>query len=82
LRVWGLIRNRFWPHPDAKEDTVMYLWAHPDGVQDPMDVLFFKTLLGYLSDVNEGKASLNLLQLMLMQYVSHLIANLLPRIQS
>jgi hypothetical protein len=61
---------RFWPDPEAKEDSVVYLWAHPDGVQDPMDTLFFATLLGYLSDVAEGKVRLNLLQVMLMQYVN------------
>jgi hypothetical protein len=61
------IPHRFWPHPDAKEDTVMYVWAHPDGVQEPMDQLFFENLLRYVSDVAEGKAGLSMVQIMLMQ---------------
>jgi hypothetical protein len=59
--------HRFWPHPDAQEDTVLYLWAHPDGVEEPMDQLFFENLLRYLSDVVEGKRGLSLVQVMLMQ---------------
>jgi hypothetical protein len=59
--------HSLWPHPDATEDTVMYLWPHPDGVQDSMDVQFFVNLLRYLSDVEEKKVELSLVQVMLMQ---------------
>ena len=61
------VPHRFWPHPEAEEDTVLYLWAHPDGVPEPMDQLFFENLLRYLSDVTEKKASFSLIQVMLMQ---------------
>jgi hypothetical protein len=39
-----------------------------------MDEMFFRSLILYLSDVSEGKARLDPLQLMLTQYV------LLPRV--
>ena len=45
----------------------MILWPHPNAVPEPMDAIFFKHLLFYLSDVFEGKAKLNPLQVMLMQ---------------
>jgi hypothetical protein len=61
--------HRFWPSPNAKEDTTMLVWAHPnpDDMNDKMDRLFFASLLGYVSEVSEKKASLSLLQVMLMQ---------------
>lgn len=61
------VPHRFWPHPDAKEDSVMYVWVHPDGVPEPMDQLFFENLLRYVSDIAEGKAGMSLVQIMLMQ---------------
>jgi hypothetical protein len=36
-----------------------------------MDRLFFENLLRYLSDVDEGKGKLSLIQVMLMQYVAN-----------
>jgi hypothetical protein len=61
------VPHRFWPHPDAQEDTVVYLWAHPDGVENPMDAAFFENLLRYLSDVTEKRKGLSLVQILLMQ---------------
>ncbi|KAF1851690.1 uncharacterized protein K460DRAFT_39443 [Cucurbitaria berberidis CBS 394.84] len=62
--------HRFWPCPDAEEDSVLYLWAHPTGTPEPMDRMFFDNLLRYLSDVTEKKASLSLLQVMVMQHAT------------
>jgi hypothetical protein len=64
--------HRFWPHPEASGDSVMYVWAHPDetGKGDEMDRAFFENLLRYLSDVVEGKKGLDLVQVMLMQHVT------------
>jgi hypothetical protein len=66
------VLDRFYPHYSAtdREDTVLYVWAHPNGVPAPMDRMFFENLLRYLSDVDEGKRSLSLVQVMLMQYVA------------
>ncbi|CAG5158154.1 uncharacterized protein ALTATR162_LOCUS5011 [Alternaria atra] len=61
------VPHRFWPHPEAQEDSVLYVWAHPTGTPDPMDRLFFENLLLYMSDVEEKKVSLSLIQIMLMQ---------------
>lgn len=58
---------RFWPSPEAEEDSVLYVMAHPTGTKEPMDRLFFENLLIYLSEVTEKKASLSLLQVMSMQ---------------
>ncbi|KAF2116528.1 hypothetical protein BDV96DRAFT_28095 [Lophiotrema nucula] len=62
--------HRFWPHPEAKEDTTIYVWAHPDQVQQPMDWLFFLNLLRYISDVDEGKAKLDPFYIMTVQHAS------------
>ncbi|KAF2027518.1 hypothetical protein EK21DRAFT_71764 [Setomelanomma holmii] len=50
------------------EDSIAQ--AHPDGVPEPMDRLFFENLLRYLSDVTEEKATLSLIQVMLMQHAT------------
>ncbi|KAF2708234.1 hypothetical protein K504DRAFT_334527, partial [Pleomassaria siparia CBS 279.74] len=52
IETW--VPHRFWPHPEAGEDTVMYVYAHPNGVEEPMDWLFFKNLLSLVSDMSEG----------------------------
>lgn len=51
----------------------MYMWAHPEAVPDPMDRLFFQTILGYLSDVHEKKASLSMVQVLVNQSVNPLV---------
>jgi hypothetical protein len=61
--------NSFWPHPDATDDSVIYVWAHPSATDSPMDHLFFLNLLMYISDVSEGKRKMDLIQIMLAQYV-------------
>jgi len=61
------VPHRFWPVPDAKEDSTLIVWAHPDDADDKMDDVFFKNLLMYTSDVHEGKAKLSLSQIMLTQ---------------
>ncbi|KAL1601077.1 hypothetical protein SLS59_005746 [Nothophoma quercina] len=58
--------HKFWPHPEAQEDTVLYLWAHPD-VDEKMDRLFFENLLMYVSDASEGKGRLDLVQMLVTQ---------------
>ncbi|KAH7090492.1 hypothetical protein FB567DRAFT_292954 [Paraphoma chrysanthemicola] len=68
IKTWE--PHRFWPHPNAQEDTTFYVWAHPDKVAEPMDRLFFENLLRYLSDVTEKKAKLSLIQVMLMQHAT------------
>ena len=47
----------------------MLVWAHPNPkeMEDKMDRLFFANVLGYVSDAAEGKVSMSLLQMMLMQ---------------
>ncbi|KAF3046092.1 hypothetical protein E8E12_011010 [Didymella heteroderae] len=60
----------FWPHPDAREDSTVYVWAHPDAGDEAMDCLFFENLLRYMSDVCEGKAKLDLVQVLAMQHAS------------
>jgi len=71
--VWHLlkacVKSRFFPHPDAEEDTVFYLWSTPEDVADPMDAAFFECLLRYASDVAEGKRRMNVFQIMVLQYV-------------
>lgn len=64
--------HRFWPIPDATEDATMLVWAHPkmneEGDFPPaLDQWFFLTLFKYMNDVHEGKASLDIGQIMLMQ---------------
>lgn len=49
------------------EETVLLVWAHPDGAQDEMDSAFFRNLVLYGSDIHEGKASMDMLQLLLLQ---------------
>jgi hypothetical protein len=62
-------RHSFHPSPTATVDTRIYLWAHPMAVQDPMDRLFFQTLLRHLSDAYDSKTSPSILQIMVTQYV-------------
>ncbi|KAJ4352544.1 uncharacterized protein N0V89_007893 [Didymosphaeria variabile] len=66
--------HSFHPCADATEDSTMYMWAHPEAVPDPMDRLFFQSLLGFLSDVHEKKASMSILQIMVNQSFQGLIA--------
>lgn len=66
-------------HPEsaneADVDPIMLVWAHPklpgergEGVFPPnIDYLFFQSVLGYVSDVHEGKEKLDISLLMLMQ---------------
>lgn len=63
------VPHRFWPDPNAKEDTTILLWAHPDpdDFDERMDRLFFQNILIYISDVAEKKESLSVLQIMAMQ---------------
>ncbi|XPS95040.1 hypothetical protein M3J09_004334 [Ascochyta lentis] len=63
------VPHRFWPHPEADQDTVLYLWAHPD-VDESMDRLFFENLLMYVSDASEGKGKLDLVQMLVTQHAS------------
>ncbi|KAJ9615584.1 hypothetical protein H2200_001659 [Cladophialophora chaetospira] len=67
---WG--PHRFWPSPNATEDTTIMVWAHPNptDMEDKMDRLFFQCLLFYVSDISEKKAPLSLLQVMIMQHFS------------
>jgi len=78
--IHPLTVHSFWPvtldeHPDtageAKVDCRMLVWAHPrleESVYPPsMDHLFFQSLLGFASDVHEGKEKLDVALLMLMQ---------------
>ena len=62
-------RHSFFPCAEATEDSTMYMWAHPEAVPDPMDRLFFQSLLGLLSDVYEKKESMSVLQVMVNQSV-------------
>ncbi|KIX98941.1 uncharacterized protein Z520_05402 [Fonsecaea multimorphosa CBS 102226] len=72
--------HRFWPSPNAKEDTTFLVWAHPnpDDMDDKMDRLFFQNLLMYVSDISEGKEQISLLQIMLTQHVSATALIMLP----
>lgn len=69
------VPHRFWPHPDADEDSTIYVWAHPE-VDEKMDRLFFENLLKYVSDaseasqVNGGKVKLDLVQMLVMQHAT------------
>lgn len=65
LQTWT--PHSFFPIPDVEEDTVMMIWAHPDGIPEAMDVIFFRNILLYLSDMSENKASFDPFQIMLMQ---------------
>lgn len=63
----------------------MLVWAHPrllrpaDGVFPPsMDHLFFQSILGYVSDVHEGKEKIDVLLIMLMQHESDTAPVMLP----
>jgi hypothetical protein len=60
------VPHKFWPHPDSEEDAVIYVWAHPD-VEEKMDRLFFANLLMFVSDASEGKAKMDLVQMMVTQ---------------
>ncbi|KAJ4297701.1 hypothetical protein N0V90_005596 [Kalmusia sp. IMI 367209] len=71
--------HTFYPCADAQEDTTIYLWAHPEKVPDPMDRLFFQTLLGYISDVYEKKAPMSVLQIMVTQHASATAMVMFPR---
>ncbi|KAF2741169.1 hypothetical protein EJ04DRAFT_548110 [Polyplosphaeria fusca] len=73
--------HRFWPHPEAKEDTVMYVWAHPDGVEEPMDWLFFSNLLRYISDVAEKKRVMDPFYVMTAQHASATALVWFPRVK-
>ncbi|ORY18849.1 hypothetical protein BCR34DRAFT_596064 [Clohesyomyces aquaticus] len=48
----------------------MYIWAHPSSVIEPMDALFFQSLLRYVSNVTTGKAKLDPFQIMTTQHAS------------
>jgi hypothetical protein len=63
------IPHRFWPSPNATEDTTILVWAHPNpkDMDDKMDRYFFTCLLRYISDVSEKKEQLSLLKVMLIQ---------------
>lgn len=61
------VPHTFWPDPNCDEDAVLLLWTWPKDTGYDMDVVFFRCLLMYLSDVYEGKRSLNLLRLMYLQ---------------
>ncbi|PVI04006.1 hypothetical protein DM02DRAFT_586797 [Periconia macrospinosa] len=73
------VPHSFYPCADAAEDTVMYVWAYPEAVPDPMDRLFFQSLLGYLSDVHEKKSPMSVLQIMVNQHASASTAVIFPR---
>lgn len=57
--------HTFWPVADAEEDSTLVIWAHPQDVPDPMDWVFFHNMLGYLSDADAKKVTLNPLQMMM-----------------
>lgn len=65
--VMPSFRHSFHPSPAATDDTIIYLWAHPRDTDEPMDRLFFETLLRYLSDLYESGRNPNLLQIMVTQ---------------
>ncbi|KAJ4381042.1 hypothetical protein N0V86_003389 [Didymella sp. IMI 355093] len=60
----------FWPHPEAQENSTMYVWAHPDAGDESMDRLLFENLLKYVSDASEGKGRLDLVQMLVMQHAT------------
>jgi len=60
IKPW--VPHTFWPHPEAGEDTVVYIVAHPDNVKEPMDWLFFINLLYLVSESSAGEAGLGPLQ--------------------
>ncbi|KAF2451164.1 hypothetical protein P171DRAFT_467812 [Karstenula rhodostoma CBS 690.94] len=64
---------------NAMEDTSFYMWAHPEAVPEPMDRLFFQSLLGFLSDVHEKKESMSILQIMVNQHASASAMVMFPR---
>lgn len=59
----------------ADEDPIMLVWSHPklpspngEGVFPPnLDYLIFHSILGYISDIHEGKEKLDLPLMMLQQ---------------
>lgn len=59
----------------ADEDAIMLVWSHPklpgpngQGIFPPdLDYLIFQSILGYFSDIHEGKAKLDLPLAMLQQ---------------
>ncbi|KAH6618634.1 hypothetical protein C7974DRAFT_400527 [Boeremia exigua] len=63
------VPHRFWPDPDASEDSTVYVWAHPDA-DEWMDRLFFENLLKYVSDASEGKVKIDMVQMLVTQHAS------------
>ncbi|KAK4496089.1 hypothetical protein PRZ48_012068 [Zasmidium cellare] len=62
------------PWPVAcDEDTVLFAWGHPTGTPKPLSTDFFRQIFFYTQDLFETKKSPDLLQLMLMQYVTTLV---------
>lgn len=45
----------------------MYVWAHPEKVEEPMDWLFFQTLLRFVGDCHDGKEKMDVVQIMVTQ---------------
>ncbi|KAF1978199.1 hypothetical protein BU23DRAFT_550272 [Bimuria novae-zelandiae CBS 107.79] len=78
-RVPPWVPHTFYPCADATEDTTFYMWAHPEAVPEPMDRLFFQTLLGLVSDIHEKKAPMSVLQIMTTQHASATAIVMFPR---
>lgn len=86
--------HSFWPvppssHPETRDeadvDAKLLVWAHPrlpgpeEGIFPPsMDHLFFQSILGYVSDVHEGKEKMDVFRIMLMQHESETAPVMLP----
>lgn len=59
------------PWPVAcEEDIVILAWGHPTGTPKPLSTEFFQQLFLYMHDMFETKKSPDLLQVMLMQYMT------------
>jgi hypothetical protein len=68
IKPW--VPHKFWPVADAGEDTVMYMIVHPSNVAEPMDWLFFRNLLGLVSDMEEKKMEMGMLGTMVQIMVT------------
>jgi hypothetical protein len=60
-----------WPVADETEETVLLMYAQPSSTPNPTDHLFFSNLFRYVSDIFEKKASMDIFQFVVMQYVNH-----------
>ena len=70
---------------EASADMRMLVWVHPklpgpaDGVCPPsMDHVFLQSILGYVSDLHEGKGMMDVLLVMPMQHESNMAPVMLP----